>query len=616
MSVSAPIKQSISDLAGVAAVFEAGQSRRPLYDNVVGLSACLDNEPLAAVLINFQQGFFDAFVQQLIVDFPTDIKTGELIINCGENSVAVDDETRTFPDRDGLLEQLRQYTRAGSLYETDTVAVDGVAGIAPTRFLIGDSQLLLKPDLCEFNRLVNAADLLVLSAPVDYALSPSERAVMMLLIRRLSYLAVLALPPVGIASADKPWHREAIPVRVKALGAVNLANASLPDYLADEASPLRSQLKAATLSRRLFRSTNLVAARIAENIHLLECRQDADDLALSLLENDPEMTAAIDSNRTALESLNGQLEKLGVRIQENSRHSVAGKGVFYHMTETELETLRPQDIEREMVHNVYKLSISQGVLVGISSRLAGRLGGRFEDDAIETRMELEKLIADASDSMQNWSRALADSIESIKGISGTNDKAEDHLDFKIRYRGEMPKRGFLKRIGEGRRAMFMVLMMFSIFGGMLGFNYRDYALISVFFIILFVGATIWTFFSWRRDDEFKMAGEVEKARDQLHTEYLRAIGEIERDRIRAINDGINGLIRFNKQAFDSWHKKTLEGNRKRVDEARDQDKRKKAMLKTELSEKTALQATAEQIRQRNEDLEATLNEIDKQYHFD
>ena len=397
------------------------------------------------------------------------------------------------------------------------------------------------------------------------------------------------------------------PLGVKALSAVNLANAPLPGYLADEASDLRSQLKAATLAGRLYRSTNLVTARIAENIHLLECRQEADDLALSLLENDSEMTAAIDGNRTALESLNGKLEELGNRIQENSRHSLTGKGVFYHMTETELETLQPQDIEREKVHNVKQAVHQPGGtcrdIVSPCRPSRQSLRGRCRRDS---HGNSKKLIASARNAMQNWPHALADSMEAIDGISSASHKAEDHLDFKIRYRGEMPGRGFLKRIGEGRRAMFMVLMMFSIFGGMLGFNYRNYALMSVFFIILFVGATIWTFFSWRRDDEFKMVGEVEKARDQLHTEYLRAIGEIERDRIRATNDEINGLIRRNKQAFDSWHKSALEGIRKRVDDARDKDKRMKAMLKTELVAKTALQDSAERVRQRNDELEATL----------
>ena len=81
MSVAAIIKQSIANLAGIAADFEEGQSRRPLHDYVAGLSTCLDKEPLPAVLINFQQGFFRfPFMRQLIVDFPTEVKTRELVI--------------------------------------------------------------------------------------------------------------------------------------------------------------------------------------------------------------------------------------------------------------------------------------------------------------------------------------------------------------------------------------------------------------------------------------------------------------------------------------------------------------------------------------------------------
>ena len=89
------------------------------------------------------------------------------------------------------------------------------------------------------------------------------------------------------------------------------------------------------------------------------------------------------------------------------------------------------------------------------------------------------------------------------------------LDLDIKYRGEIPRRGFMQRLGEGRRIVFVGMMALSLVGSFVGFNVRKAAWAGVVFLLLFLGAVAFTYRSWRHEEEESFGKEIERVRESV-----------------------------------------------------------------------------------------------------
>jgi hypothetical protein len=109
------------------------------------------------------------------------------------------------------------------------------------------------------------------------------------------------------------------------------------------------------------------------------------------------------------------------------------------------------------------------------------------------------------------------------------DRVAGLIDPDIRYRGEIARRGFMQRLGEGRRLVFVGLMIVSLVGGFVGFNVRRAAWAGVACLVAFVGAVAYTYRSWRRDDRELVEREMEKVRAAVTTELARVATDVLRE---------------------------------------------------------------------------------------
>jgi len=132
---------------------------------------------------------------------------------------------------------------------------------------------------------------------------------------------------------------------------------------------------------------------------------------------------------------------------------------------------------------------------------------------------------------------------------------------------------------------------------------------SVFFILLFLGGTVYTYFTWKKDDEFKMEKELEKVKDQLHSEYIRIVNEIERNRVKQISDKLSQLSRKFKQHLDSWQKNNAEQLKANFNEAKSKDKNKKQMLKSEMQRFGNLEVDLHKLIANESEIETVLHTI-------
>ena len=125
------------------------------------------------------------------------------------------------------------------------------------------------------------------------------------------------------------------------------------------------------------------------------------------------------------------------------------------------------------------------------------------------------------------------------------------LDLDIKYRGEIPRRGFMQRLGEGRRVVFVALMALSLVGSFVGFNIRQAAWAGIVFLILFVGVVAYTFKSWQREEDETLSKEIERVRESVAAEFNRVLNEILREKQSRLQQTLDEIKREALTKLDS-----------------------------------------------------------------
>ena len=120
-------------------------------------------------------------------------------------------------------------------------------------------------------------------------------------------------------------------------------------------------------------------------------------------------------------------------------------------------------------------------------------------------------------------------------ITSTRGREEEFRQkVEINYKGELQLRGFWKRISEGRRSMYSVLMLISIFGGLLGLKKSSIG-VMIFMLVLFVGGILFSYISWSREDAQRLEKELDKIKDTLNNEIKRIVDNQQREVQNRIN---------------------------------------------------------------------------------
>jgi hypothetical protein len=136
---------------------------------------------------------------------------------------------------------------------------------------------------------------------------------------------------------------------------------------------------------------------------------------------------------------------------------------------------------------------------------------------------------------------------------------DELLHLQTRYAGEIPRRGFLQRLGEGRRVVFTLLMVGSLVGGFMGFNIRRAAGMGPVFLLLFVGVVIYTYFSWRAEDRAVFETELGRLREALSMDFSRLLSEVLRERQNRLQAAIEDVRRDVGVSIDAAQREAAAG---------------------------------------------------------
>jgi hypothetical protein len=469
---------------------------------------------------------------------------------------------REFENLEALLEALREsgLLRADDAASPPTrIAMPLSPGLRGMRVLMPESLHLSGDGDAVFRRLSQECNALVLAAPAGAKLDDVQRAALEPLLGVLDLIVPLIIVTQGEDLPTRGWWNEPMVERAglkRISPMVWLAGtpASLPALLSDPANSLRRVLLDIQSARRLRGATEALDERVEDLRRQLKTRRQKEERA-----ERASAEAPTDSGRGSLEQLRNFIQDEFAALQRGlldaNRKSLAHEGAMATRLDESVQGLQVKDLVRGEGHKTVPLTVADTTLVQLGNTLKRvareqlgrdlvmiRDGLRSADEQFQRQVERTLGVALRVDFQPPDERVLKDAIA-------------ESLRVQVSYRGEMPRRGFMQRLAEGKRLLFAALMTLSLFIGLLTGKANARAMLAPFgllFLVLFIGTVIWTYSSWKKEDAERLEKEVDKVRDQLRGETTRLATESQRDKLARFSEHFEQLRREILRRLDEF----------------------------------------------------------------
>jgi hypothetical protein len=401
--------------------------------------------------------------------------------------------------------------------------------------------------------LAGRTALMVLAAPENYSWTTEELSAINMIAEN-----VLAIWPVLTNSENAQGRmllnlaqRLALPCLPLSL-LPHVHAAPIPNFiLSGPQYPLRQAVTLKAYARRCLSLLEMIEERFEMDFRQVESRQKRE----ARLERSLNLSSKEQDGKLLLERLksqvNEELSRLLQTLRETSRRSQLKTGTLGEVLEHMLHSLQADDLEREIAQKNIKLSLKPDVLSTFRRRLAKTLQQQVNEDCIlirdsleQLRQSTEQLLAETGATTRSLSLAAPDNCQLWEMLGET-------LQLEIRYKGELPRRGFWQRMAEGRRIVFIAMMLLSLVGGFAGFNVRQIGAFGFVFLALFIGGIIYTYSSWHKEEAEQLDKEIEKVRENLQTEFSRVLNDILRDKLARLQQLLDELKRDAQMQIDN-----------------------------------------------------------------
>ncbi|WP_300335502.1 hypothetical protein [Accumulibacter sp.] len=355
---------------------------------------------------------------------------------------------------------------------------------------------------------------------------------------------------VGAAPTAAPvWLRQIAVAgpTVFPLGVLAEGGSFLPDFIARGPNhPLRQSLSGIALAQRASSLVDIIQERFETDLRQLQSRQKREarlERAADAAAREQDLKLVFDRYKL---QLSDELNKLMQSLREGNRRALLKSGELAQVLEQLLASLQAADLDRETSSKTIRLSLKTEVLADFRRRLSKALRYQLDEECVLIRDSLEETRGSAEGMLAKTgavNRSLALTPPDNRSLW---EPLAEMLDLDIKYRGEIPRRGFMQRLGEGRRIVFVAMMGLSLVGSFVGFNVRQAAWAGVVFLVLFLGTVAFTYRSWQREEEEGFDKEIERVRESVAAEFNRVLNDILREKQNRLQQALDEIKR---QAF-------------------------------------------------------------------
>ncbi len=540
---------------------ERGQADTPLAEHFRQIETDIESAPFSIVLLGLTTEartaalawFYGKDFSVLSVNVAKQL--GLVEINLREQGYTIErsDGNRLEFDR---LDPFMQ-----ALQESDVLNPnDGDQWVDPVRLGINTSQglqglkvympespemILKNPGL--LNRVVTQANLLVVAAPLHYDLSDQDQQAILEISQNMDGFWPLLVVDELEEDTNLPsigwWQKHKAPtVQLKPQLLTTHVAAKVPGMLQDMDDATRQALFLYLQACRVIHASEAVQERAQQEARQLQSRKTREQRKAKAGESDVKADATERHEWDNIRNyLNDEMTRLNKNIQELGKKALLPDSTIVSQLDQFIGRLQVDDLNQEPGHKSVKLTVKDSFLNELKNNVKGLLKNQLRNELASLSSNLktqqEKIETDVRElSGQPQSLPLTSADESA--VWGS---LKEQLSVSVRYRGEMPKRGFMSRLGDGRKAIMGISMMAMIIGGVFkavwGIDFR--AMIMIIAPLIFIGAVVYSFIVWPKEDAERLSKELDKVRDGLSSELKRLLNELQRDKQSKINDHLD-----------------------------------------------------------------------------
>mgnify|MGYP007055200545 FL=1 len=424
-------------------------------------------------------------------------------------------------------------------------------GVKSLHLLMPESTDFISQSPALLTRLLRETNVLMVAAPPNYQLDKQERDVLGSLLEDMA--GFWPLLPVDELDADLTipssgwWQLPSPVVSLPPQLLTTHVSAALPEFLTDPLDPMRQTLKLLLGSQKNRSATEAIQDRYQQELRQLNSRKKREA-------RKNQASAGQGNNSHSLASqlrttLADQLAKIPKALQAVSRKRELVNSTGSVDLKQLVDSLSVDDLHKEDAYKLIKLTLGENYKNDLMTFLRNNIKQTLTDDLVEIQRGLTEA-----------QQATLEQLEATLGyrplltIPSLDEKhllddLQDSSGVELRYQGEMPKRGFFDRLSEGRRSAFVILMAASMLGYM-GIDMRNSGLMGFVLLPMFIGAIVYTYFSWQKEDAQRFEKEITKVRDEVLSSARRLLSETDRHKQAQLNDHIDATKKQWSQQVD------------------------------------------------------------------
>lgn len=548
----------------ISTILERGQAETPLNDLFQRLEEGLVTEPFSLVLLGLTtEARTDALswlygkdFALLTVNIPK--LPGLFEIELRERGYVLETSSGEHTEFD-KIDQLIQAVSQSSVGEDDENLIHPVRlGIESQHKLQGlkvlmpenPSLVLSNPSL--LNRLISESNLVVVAAPLKYSPTENDWQVLSEIRPQMDafwpFITVNELED-DIQQIETGWW-EQISSNIRTLPPLLLTThllAKVPDLLSNKQAAIRTALFLTHQAHRFESAIDTLKERQKQDLNQLEIRKKREQRKM-MSGAEPGKSSKHYEWERLRQSINDHFSTLNKNLRERSRRSLLSTSILMEEVDQFLNTLTINDLVQKDSYKNILLNVHDDFIFSLQRQLSSLLKTQFREDLTEIKNGIKEIENNITNTTQQLSTLPLNYHNKLPEEKEIWAQLREVLTVDVKYQGEIPKRGIFQRLGEGRRAVYTILMTSGIIATFAGINIRNSRIAGLFgiiFFFIFIGVFIYTFFSWKKEDEIKLEKEVERLRNGVSAEIKRLLNDIQRIKLDKLND----IIEENKKTI-------------------------------------------------------------------
>lgn len=471
-----------------------------------------------------------------------------------------------------------------SLRHPPQFAAQAAGNARHLKVMLPDNAQLVRDHPALLTRLVRSAALLVIIAEPEYSLTESDRVVIQDLLAEIPAAWPMLLVD-ELADASLPnqgWWKSlrATLVLPPRLLTTHVA-APMPQFFTEIDDPQRELLRQLHLLHRVQLARQALADHYEQTLQQLQVRH----------KREKQRGEPVDGNRkdnagewnTLRNRFAQEVQRVQKLLEERSRRRLLPGSDHDNRIRELTEGIRTEDISLEKGYKTSRMVLDE------------RLAHAFEQEMRQlAKQALREDIALMDQEVKGAFESGAAAALTLAGHGVTLDRPaldereiwadlKESMHVEFRYAGEMRNRGVLERIGEGRRTLFVLLMLVSMLG-YFGVNLRNSPLLPWLMGPAFLAAVAWSYYAWRREDRQHIEKELAKVRNEALQVARRLVSELERLKLKRLGDYLDRARNAAQQQLEAVQSNALRKQDENRSSVMQQAKQRSGALEQKLTD--------------------------------